>query len=127
MDIEIRSARYAAQGGVDCEINHPEYGWIPFTASPDDPEQFGRDIHAAITQGEVGEIAPAPPPPLLTEDDLRREAIAETLEQYKTAPPSTLAEKVELLEVILGLREPSFDKSKVGTAREITESPGRAP
>jgi len=37
-------------GTIDCEIEHPDYGWIPFTASPDDSEQHGRDLYAAITE-----------------------------------------------------------------------------
>ena len=62
--MEIRNAIYNAFGTIDCEINHPTFGWIPFTASPDDVEEFGREIHARITLGEAGEIAPyvAPPP-----------------------------------------------------------------
>lgn len=35
---------------IDCEINHPIYGWIPFTASPEDPEQHGRDIFEALKE-----------------------------------------------------------------------------
>lgn len=46
------------------EYNHPEYGWIPFTATPDDTEQHGREIYAAALAGEYGQVAPyvAPPP-----------------------------------------------------------------
>lgn len=33
---------------IDCEINHPVYGWVPFTASPEDPEQHGRDLFALM-------------------------------------------------------------------------------
>jgi hypothetical protein len=41
---------------VNCEINHPIYGWIPFTASPDDVEAHGRELYAEIL--EAGDIAP---------------------------------------------------------------------
>ncbi|WP_251978567.1 DUF4376 domain-containing protein [Salinicola avicenniae] len=37
-----------ADGTIDCEIEHPDYGWIPFTASADDVEESGRQLHAAI-------------------------------------------------------------------------------
>ncbi len=30
------------------ELNHPKLGWIPFTASPDDDMDYGRDLHAMI-------------------------------------------------------------------------------
>lgn len=62
--MEIRNAIYNAFGTIDCEINHPTFGWIPFTASPDDVEELGRQIHADIIAGKAGQIAPyvAPPP-----------------------------------------------------------------
>ena len=52
------------QAAIDLEYNHPEYGWIPFTATPNDTEQHGRDIYAAALAGEYGQVAPyvAPPP-----------------------------------------------------------------
>jgi hypothetical protein len=56
----------ADQTIIDCEINHSTYGWIPFTASPDDVEAHGREIFASLTQGEVAEYVP--PTPLTTEE-----------------------------------------------------------
>lgn len=62
--MEIRNAIYNAFGTIDCEINHPTFGWIPFTASPDDSEELGQQIHADILSGKAGQVAPyvAPPP-----------------------------------------------------------------
>ena len=62
--MEIRNAIYNAFGSIDCEINHPTFGWIPFTAAADDSEELGRQIHADILAGKAGEVAPyvAPPP-----------------------------------------------------------------
>jgi len=55
--MDIRNARFTADGhSIDCEINHPTLGWIPFTASPDDPEAFGKDVYATIVA--AGGIAP---------------------------------------------------------------------
>lgn len=48
MDLEIRNPIYNRSGGINCEINHPDLGWIPFTALPDDPEEYGRDIFQAL-------------------------------------------------------------------------------
>ena len=48
---------------INCQIDHPEYGPIPFTASPTDPEQHGQDIYAAIVAGDHGPIGPYVPPP----------------------------------------------------------------
>lgn len=33
---------------IDCEFLHPLFGWIPFTANPDDVESHGREIHSYI-------------------------------------------------------------------------------
>lgn len=57
----IRNPKYNSRGTVDCEINHPAYGWIPFTASPDDAEGHGRLIHAAVMNGDFGPIEEADP------------------------------------------------------------------
>ena len=42
--MEIRNAFYLYNGDIDCEINHPDFGWIPFTASETDVEKIGRDV-----------------------------------------------------------------------------------
>ena len=60
--IEIRNPVRNAHGGIDCEINHPEFGWIPFTASPDDDIQFGREMFARLSRDTVADYVPPPPP-----------------------------------------------------------------
>lgn len=43
---------------VDCEIDHPEFGWIETTVTQDDnPELFSQ-----IMRGKVAEFTPPPPP-----------------------------------------------------------------
>jgi hypothetical protein len=34
--MEYRNAKHIANNRIDCEINHPTYGWIPFTCDPTD-------------------------------------------------------------------------------------------
>lgn len=34
--MNYRNAVYNKNGHIDCEIEHPQYGWIPFTCNPDD-------------------------------------------------------------------------------------------
>ena len=51
--MEFRNAIYNRHGTIDCEINHPNFGWIPFTASPDDVEDLGKDVFAAAEKGNV--------------------------------------------------------------------------
>lgn len=36
--MEFKNARYNSLGGIDCEINHPAYGWIPYTLGEDDED-----------------------------------------------------------------------------------------
>lgn len=106
--MEVRNPRHNINGTIDCEINHPVFGWIPFTANQDDPEPLGREIHAAITRGDAGEIAPAPPPPEPTEADLITAARRQVAEDYRASPPSTDAERIRALEIIVGLRDPDI-------------------
>lgn len=67
MAIEIRNLIYTSNlSDIDCEYNHPTFGWIPYTASATDVEKLSRDIHAAALSGEFGEIAAyVAPPPLI--------------------------------------------------------------
>ena len=55
---------------IDCQIEHEIFGWIPFTASPDDSEEFGRALYAALLAGEFGPIADYTPPPKPTTEQL---------------------------------------------------------
>lgn len=42
-----RNPRFTETGAIDVEIEHPQYGWIPFTATKDDTEIHGREIFEA--------------------------------------------------------------------------------
>lgn len=42
--MEYRNAKYNKHGTIDCEVNHPQFGWVPFTCSKDDPEPMGREM-----------------------------------------------------------------------------------
>lgn len=33
------------EGGFNCEIEHPTYGWIPFYATANDPQPGARAVH----------------------------------------------------------------------------------
>ena len=48
---------YTARGDIDMLVEHPIFGVIPFTASPDDPEDYGRDLFTRAKAGEFGPIA----------------------------------------------------------------------
>jgi hypothetical protein len=65
--MEYRNAtRTARTGAVDCEINHPTFGWIPYTLDPSDTDPAIDNV-ALITamqaNNDVAEyVAPAPVP-----------------------------------------------------------------
>lgn len=58
---------------IDMEIDHPEFGWIPFTANPNDVEPSGRALYAEAVAGDFGPVAeyvpPPPPPPYVATAD----------------------------------------------------------
>jgi hypothetical protein len=70
--MEIRNPIYNVFGTIDCEINHPDYGWIPFTASPDDRP----DIYDAALAMGPAPAHPPPPPPAPTPEELLAQAQA---------------------------------------------------
>lgn len=71
--MNYRNPIYTANGQIDCEIEHPEFGWIPFTSSPEDSEEHGRLLFAEILESGI-EIAPCPPrPPEQVAKEVRRE------------------------------------------------------
>lgn len=63
MTYEFRSPVYSTPDGqqIDMEINHPVFGWVPYTARPDAGEQINRDMYAAALLCDVGDyVAPEP-------------------------------------------------------------------
>jgi len=65
--MEYRNPVYTEDGRIDCEINHPEYGWIPFTCDPDDT---GAAFDVAGLFAEMQpETAPYVAPPAITYTD----------------------------------------------------------
>ena len=58
--------KYTESGMIDCEVNHPIYGWIPFSA--DENDSIGQSIFQEIVANEEVEayISPEPPIPTLT-------------------------------------------------------------
>lgn len=50
--VAYRNVTRLEDGRFDCEIEHPQFGWIPFTADPDDVSAHGRAIWAAIRDAQ---------------------------------------------------------------------------
>ena len=77
--MNARNPQRNAFGSIDLEIEHSEYGWIPFTASPSDPA--GAQIYADAEAGQFGPVAPyveptppEPTPPTQEQIDAMRKA-----------------------------------------------------
>jgi len=66
--MEYRNPIYNAFETIDCEINHPEYGWIPFTCDPNDKGAVFST--AALFEEMKPHAAPYVPPPPPTEEEL---------------------------------------------------------
>lgn len=57
--MKIRNSVYNTNGRIDCEIEHPALGWIPFTAAADDPDPQGLAIYEqVIAEGDISSAAP---------------------------------------------------------------------
>jgi len=80
--MEYRNPIFTASGAIDCEINHPVYGWIPFTADPNDVEPIGAEVFNAAKAAAAPYVAP-PEPPAPTDDELRTIAEAKRQAAYQ--------------------------------------------
>jgi len=47
--MDVKNIRVNNRGTIDCELNVNDE-WMPFTASPDDPEEHGRIIYAELKE-----------------------------------------------------------------------------
>lgn len=57
--MNYRNPRWNAGGTIDCEIDHPELGWVPFTANPADPQRHGVELYEEIiAAGDIAEYSP---------------------------------------------------------------------
>lgn len=55
--IDIKNQKYNNVGSIDCEVLVESYkNYLPFTASPNDVDENGRKIYAALLAGKYGKI-----------------------------------------------------------------------
>jgi hypothetical protein len=68
--VKYRNPKYTEYGSIDCEIEHPTYGWIPFTASDKDCENHGRILfHQIKKDGKITKYVP----PVVSKEELTKE------------------------------------------------------
>ena len=90
---DFRNARHTDGNRIDCEINDPEYGWIPITLDQD--EHADLIAHVRTTGPVAAKVIP-PVTPQAVKDEARRRilAIAPEWKQHNlTAEATALAEK----------------------------------
>ena len=84
--MQARNPTQTAGTAIDLEIEHPVYGWIPFTASPDDVEQLGRDLYQQAAAGAYGPIAPYVAPVVLPQTQEQIDAMRRVAYQSEADP-----------------------------------------
>ena len=84
--MQARNPTQTAGTAIDLEIEHPVYGWIPFTASPDDVEQLGRDLYQQAASGTYGPIAPYVAPVVLPQTQEQIDAMRRVAYQSEADP-----------------------------------------
>jgi hypothetical protein len=73
--MNYRNPIYTENGWIDCELEHPQHGWIPFTC---DPEDKGAAFDTrALFDAMKDEAAPYVPPSPPTDEELAGQARAE--------------------------------------------------
>lgn len=80
--MNYRNAQRISGGRIDCEIEHPTYGWIPFTCDLNDTgAQF--DIAALHAQMDADPATAAYVPPSQAELDAEAAALARSERNYR--------------------------------------------
>ena len=60
--MNYRNARYIDATRINCEIEHPVYGWIPYTLDPSDTDMTINNAEILAAMAEVGNVAAYVPP-----------------------------------------------------------------
>lgn len=58
--MEYRNPKFNRHGTIDCEINHPVFGWMKTTTSPDDAERIDLYNEIVAAGGIAAYVAPTP-------------------------------------------------------------------
>jgi len=68
-DVSVRNPVYIQDQWIDCEIDHPKFGWIPYTAEADAKSDFMRAVYR-----KAESLGPQPynPPPLSAAEMTKR-------------------------------------------------------
>lgn len=82
--MNYRNTHRLANGWIDCEIEHPDHGWIPFTCNPNDTgAQF--DVAALYAQMDADPATAAYVPPTQEELDAANAEAVRAERDYRLA------------------------------------------
>ena len=82
--MNYRNSQLLADGRIDCEIDHPKFGWIPFTCDPTDTgAEF--DVAALHAQMDADPATAAYVPPTQEELDAAAAETVRAERDYKLA------------------------------------------
>ena len=73
-----RNARYIDDNRIDCEIEHEEFGWIPYTLDPADTDMTVNNDDLLAAMESAGDVAAYVPP---TQAELDTELAAQLREE----------------------------------------------
>lgn len=63
MPMNYRNAKYInTSGWIDCELEHPQWGWIPYTLNPDDTDDTISNAELLVEMAKRNDVAPYVPP-----------------------------------------------------------------
>ena len=61
--MNYRNAKYINDNGwIDCEIEHPVHGWIPYTLDPNDTDMTVNNDELLAAMAEAGDVEAYVPP-----------------------------------------------------------------
>lgn len=61
--MKYRNAKYINENGlIDCEIEHPQFGWIPYTLDPADTDMTINNDELLAAMSKNGDVAAYVPP-----------------------------------------------------------------
>jgi hypothetical protein len=106
--MEYRNAAYSSPTSIDMEIEHPVFGWIPFTATSDDVEENGRLLFEAARGATTPWVEPEPGPqefPALTAKKFwKAAALMGVTEETVLALVNQIEDPVERLTLSVDIR-----------------------
>lgn len=77
---DVSQLRHAGDGAIDCVVDHPVHGPIPYTARSDDADPFGAAVWGAVNEPGLT-IADAAPEPVIVPAEVTKLQLVRALRQ----------------------------------------------